>query len=405
MKHDRRARNVKMELERIASLHASGQVDTAIVELQRLVKEEPQSRAARVRLANWLADVGRKDEAISALYKLQEVLAAQKDMLAAISAGLKIVELDPTFDNPLSFVAKVNSDRFREQQEVTSVASDPPPEAPAPADVPPSLANIPLLSELAPEELAEVALGMKRRLLSEGAVLFEQGDASRTLCFVVSGALAIRDGSKQLDRATAGQCLGEFAFLTGEARSATIVATGDCEVLELTFESMQPVSTQHPHVIEVLNNMYQGRVLARVLASSPLFEFMSAGERHRIAAKFEQLRAQRGQAIFQEGAEDGALYLVKTGSVQIQALSSSSEQAAPQTVALGRIGPNEFFGEVSFLTGVPRTATVVACEESELLRIHREDLQELTAEYPQLEDVLKQFHVDRALERAKASSA
>ena len=43
----------------------------------------------------------------------------------------------------------------------------------------------------------------------------------------------------------------------------------------------------HPRVKMVLDRMYHGRVLARVLAESPLFEFMSPGERQRIASKFD----------------------------------------------------------------------------------------------------------------------
>jgi CRP-like cAMP-binding protein len=76
-------------------------------------------------------------------------------------------------------------------------------------------------------------------------------------------------------------------------------------------------------------------------------------------------------------------------------------------VSLGRIGPNEFFGEVSFLTGVPRTATAMTTEDSEILRIDREVLAELTVEHPRLVEVLKRFHLDRvqnAMQVMKAST-
>jgi cAMP-dependent protein kinase regulator len=73
--------------------------------------------------------------------------------------------------------------------------------------------------------------------------------------------------------------------------------------------------------------------------------------------------------------------------------------------AVGTLGPNEFFGEVSFLTGVPRTANIFATGNSEILRIDREELQELTAEYPKLLEILERYHLDRvteAVQRAKA---
>jgi cAMP-dependent protein kinase regulator len=113
---------------------------------------------------------------------------------------------------------------------------------------------------------------------------------------------------------------------------------------------------------------------------------MEAGERQRLAAKFEFLQVPAGIEVAQEGATDGALYLVKKGGVEIRRQGN---------VSLGSIGPNEFFGEVSFLTGVPRTATAVTTEDSEILRIDREVLTELTVEHPRLTEVLKKFHLDR----------
>lgn len=381
------------ELVRLQALHQSGAVDEAIRGLSALVQQNLKSAALRAKLADWLAKAGRRDEAISELFKLQEALAAQGNVLAAISAGLRIVQLDPTFDNPLSYVAKVNADRLKEDTgEQTTVATD---ETGAP-QTRHALSDIPLLSDLEEDELRSVALGMRHRLLSDGAIVFDRNDASRSLCFVVSGTLEIRNGDKKLDTAFAGECLGEFAFLTGEPRSASVVSLGESEVLELSFAAMQRVLANHPRVKMVLDRMYHGRVLARVLAESPLFEYMSAGERQRIASKFELMKIPAGIQLVEQGADDGALFLVKRGALEIRMLTGE---------AVGTLGPNEFFGEVSFLTGVPRTANIFATGNSEILRIDREELQELTAEYPKLLEILERYHLDRvteAVQRAKA---
>lgn len=381
------------ELVRLQALHQSGAVDEAIRGLSALVQQNLKSAALRAKLADWLAKAGRRDEAISELFKLQEALAAQGNVLAAISAGLRIVQLDPTFDNPLSYVAKVNADRLKEDTgEQTTVATD---ETGAP-QTRHALSDIPLLSDLEEDELRSVALGMRHRLLSDGAIVFDRNDASRSLCFVVSGTLEIRNGDKKLDTAFAGECLGEFAFLTGEPRSASVVSLGESEVLELSFAAMQRVLANHPRVKMVLDRMYHGRVLARVLAESPLFEYMSAGERQRIASKFELMKIPAGIRLVEQGADDGALFLVKRGALEIRMLTGE---------AVGTLGPNEFFGEVSFLTGVPRTANIFATGNSEILRIDREELQELTAEYPKLLEILERYHLDRvteAVQRAKA---
>jgi CRP-like cAMP-binding protein len=385
------SRNPKQELARLQALHQSGATVEAIKDLSILAQQNPTSAALRAKLADWLAKAGRRDDAISELFKLQEALAAQGNVLAAISAGLRIVQLDPTFDNPLSYVAKVNADRLKEGEAKENSTG-----AEAPQEQRHGLSDIPLLSELEDEELKSVALGMRHRLLSDGAIVFEKGDASRSLCFVVSGTLEIRNGDKKLDTAFAGECLGEFAFLTGEPRSASLVSLGESEVLELSLSSMDAIVKSHPRIKMVLDRMYHGRVLARVLAESPLFEFMGPGERQRIASKFELMKVPDGIQLVAQGSDDGALFLVKQGTLEIR---------LPSGEAVGTMGPNEFFGEVSFLTGVPRTANIFATTDSELLRIDREELSELVAEYPKLREVLEKYHLDRvaeAVQRAKA---
>jgi CRP-like cAMP-binding protein len=372
------------DLDKLQGLYLSGKKSEAISALKALVESQPKSARLRIRLGEWLASAGRRDEAISTLFALQELLAASGNVLAAISAGVKIIELDPTFENPLSYVAKVNAGRLRDEKRAREKGEAAAAES-TDADSGP-LAGIPLLSELGPEELQSAATGLKRRLLSKGAKVFEKGDRNRSLCFVVSGTLEIANDGRKLDTAGAGQCLGEFAFLTGEPRSATVVAAEESEVLELGYETMKGVVASHPRVGTVLDRMYHRRVLARVLAESPLFEFMDAGERQRLASKFEFLQIPAGIEVAQEGSRDGALFLVKKGEVEIRRQGN---------VSLGRIGPNEFFGEVSFLTGVPRTAAAVTLEDSEILRIDKDVLTELTREHPRLIEVLKKFHLDR----------
>ncbi|HEY7697702.1 MAG TPA: tetratricopeptide repeat protein, partial [Vicinamibacteria bacterium] len=161
------------DLDRAQALYQSGKTNEAISALKALVDGNPKSARLRVRLGEWLASAGRRDEAIATYFALQELLAASGNALAAISAGVKILELDPTFENPLSYVAKVNASRLRDerraQEKGEAIAEEPQ------SDSGP-LAGIPLLSELGPEELRSAASGLKRRLLGKGATVFEKGD-------------------------------------------------------------------------------------------------------------------------------------------------------------------------------------------------------------------------------------
>jgi CRP-like cAMP-binding protein len=51
----------------------------------------------------------------------------------------------------------------------------------------------------------------------------------------------------------AGDCFGEISLLTGEPRSATLVAILDCEVVEIGRESMAVLLREHPELAESLS--------------------------------------------------------------------------------------------------------------------------------------------------------
>lgn len=81
-----------------------------------------------------------------------------------------------------------------------------------------------------------------------------------------------------------------------------------------------------------------------------------------------------GEDIFTEGDVGDALYLVVAGRVRVH-------RGEREVVELGE---RECFGEMAILDAAPRSATVTALVESQLLKISREDFQEIMTEKPQI---------------------
>lgn len=384
--------NKTAEIRRAESLRRAGKADKAVEVLRAVLTADVRDVEVWRRLADALVDSGNRDAAISHLVKLQELLAVEGDLLGAISAGLRVVELDPKFENPLAYVAKVKVESLREEQKKIQARTIPVrPITP--------LDEIPLLKDLDAEELAIVAANMKRHEVEEGQVVFREGDPGESLFFANRGLLEVRAGENRLGVVSAGQCFGEFSFLTREPRTATVAALEPSELLELSAESMRAVVKAHQRLSVVLFELYRERALTNVLSASPLFQVLPSKDRARLAPRFELVEVSRGEPVFREGERGGALYIVKEGMLEVRASLHGD------LLTLARLGRHQFFGEVSFLTGVPRTATVHALVDSELLKIEETELRELVKHHPFLKEVLSRYHLDRVTATAESLKA
>lgn len=89
--------------------------------------------------------------------------------------------------------------------------------------------------------------------LSSGNVLFRQGEQEDALYFVVAGRLraVVRDnagGERPVGDIRRGETLGEMALLTGEPRSARVIAVRDSLLVRLSRESYEKVIRAYPLV-------------------------------------------------------------------------------------------------------------------------------------------------------------
>jgi CRP/FNR family transcriptional regulator, cyclic AMP receptor protein len=123
--------------------------------------------------------------------------------------------------------------------------------------------------------------------------------------------------------------------------------------------SRMPVSTQEKAV-----------VLGRV----PLFAGISEDSMARLADVAGELEFPAGQHIVTQGQVGSGLYIILEGSVRV--FRGSTE--------IARLGPGEFFGELSVIDQRPRMASVEALEDTRCLALASWDLLRLLETDPAL---------------------
>jgi predicted acylesterase/phospholipase RssA len=103
--------------------------------------------------------------------------------------------------------------------------------------------------------------------LFAGTPLFKQGDPGDSLYIVVSGRLRVAISNPGGDERTIneigrGECVGEFALLTQEPRSATISAIRDSNVVRLSQALFERLIRQHPQAMAQIARFIVRRVRA-----------------------------------------------------------------------------------------------------------------------------------------------
>ncbi len=76
----------------------------------------------------------------------------------------------------------------------------------------------------------------------KGKTIIEEGEIDDSFYILISGQVIVRKGDKDLATLEKGVVFGEMAYLTGEARTATIISKNDCILLKFSFTLLNKLS-------------------------------------------------------------------------------------------------------------------------------------------------------------------
>jgi CRP-like cAMP-binding protein len=125
------------------------------------------------------------------------------------------------------------------------------------------LQRIGLFNAFNADERAMLEQAMTEKALPQGATIVRQGEAGHSLLVLAEGVLDVlveQDGETlTVDRMVPGDVFGEMSLLTGQARSATVVAATEAVVFEIEKEHLDPLLRQRPELVEGLARMMAQR--------------------------------------------------------------------------------------------------------------------------------------------------
>ena len=130
-----------------------------------------------------------------------------------------------------------------------------------------TIAAVPVLATLSPDIHRALADAAAERLYADGETVVREGDAGGSMFLVNEGKVVVTVGEtdeaaapgKEVASIDAGGFFGEMSLLTGEPRTATVRARGDCTVLEISAKAFRDYVRNHPEVIDHLAEAAQSR--------------------------------------------------------------------------------------------------------------------------------------------------
>src|SRR5579863_8684077 len=109
-----------------------------------------------------------------------------------------------------------------------------------------------------------------------------------------------------------------------------------------------------------------GAPLVEFLRQIPLFAELETEQLRTVCRLSKRMKVGPGTRIIDEGARGDALYVILSGELEV------SKNDEGRELILATRGPGEFLGEMSLLEQRPRTASVKAIRDSEVLAIDAE---------------------------------
>ncbi|MBA3716860.1 MAG: patatin-like phospholipase family protein [Actinobacteria bacterium] len=124
------------------------------------------------------------------------------------------------------------------------------------------LSRNPLFAGLDPSALADLEAAMRRKDFAAGDVICREGEAGESLFLIVDGfARVLREG-RPVARLRRGDVIGEMSLVSGEPRSATVVAAVPTTALELSRSGVAAVIAEQPRILGNLTRILSDRLAA-----------------------------------------------------------------------------------------------------------------------------------------------
>ena len=94
--------------------------------------------------------------------------------------------------------------------------------------------NVQFFNNFTKEQVLEIMRAANVVRVHKGTVILTEGEIDDSFYIILSGRAVVRKNHRSIASITRGECFGEMAYLSGETRTATVMAETDCVLLKIS---------------------------------------------------------------------------------------------------------------------------------------------------------------------------
>jgi CRP-like cAMP-binding protein/Fe-S-cluster-containing hydrogenase component 2 len=194
-----------------------------------------------------------------------------------------------------------------------------------------------------------------------------------------------------------GELFGEMTCRTYQPRSATVQANETCVMVEMlrvildmlvgnrqvseatkaTSKVKMPTFKGTSFKVD-MEKKYRERSLNNHLRSVPLFASLDEAFMEYLNQHVELVSYNQNQVICQEGEEADAFYLIRSGMVRVSNALPGGEMVRTY------LSRGDYFGEIGLLRSIKRTATCIALDAVDVVKIPALDFNLMLEKFPEV---------------------
>lgn len=216
----------------------------------------------------------------------------------------------------------------------------------------------------------------------------------------IDASLGVLDYHKPIARVGEGELIGESACLNAQPRSATVIAAEDGTIVLEMQRNILDILRRGRIFRKQMDEKYRSRALESHLKSVPDFRDLPTEFIDRLRQKVELLPFGPGDVICRQGDAADAFYLVRMGHVRVYQSFGDG-----QGMVMSYLSRSQYFGETGLLYGEPRNATCTSLDHVELVRIGKDDFDEMVRLFPHIRQRLQDEAEARLKQNMKRSSS